>query len=147
MKQLQLFKSTNTKKSILFTGMIFLFIWFISSIGINADSEYDGQHGKPLDTVFQEIREKQGLEPGEEINPRKVSNGDLEELGEVVMGSMVPDPEQHETMDNMMGGEGSRRLARMHRRMGYNYLRGRGYGMYGIGSMKRWRYNSRGMMM
>ena len=34
---------------------------------------------------MEEIREKYGINPDEAINPRKVSDEDLEELGEAVM--------------------------------------------------------------
>jgi hypothetical protein len=104
---------------------------FIGVAFLNADAGNEDQHGKPLEVVLQEIREKHGISSDEAINPRKVNDEDLEEVGEAVMSVMFPDPEQHEVMDDMMGGEGSRRLSRMHRRMGYNYLSGGGYGMMG----------------
>jgi hypothetical protein len=116
---------------LLFFATTFLLSMFFTGAVIKADAIDGENHGKPLEVVLQEIREKQGLSPNEPINPRKVSNEDLEELGEAVMSVMFPDPRQHEIMDNMMGGEGSRQLARMHRRMGYNYLSGGSYGMMG----------------
>ncbi len=115
---------------------------FIGAAILTADTGVEDQHGKPLEVVLQEIREKYGISPDEAINPRKLSDTDLEELGEAVMSVIYPDPKQHEIMDDMMGGEGSRSLARMHRRMGYNYLSGSEYDMMG-GNKQR---NNGGMM-
>ena len=122
----------------------------ISAIGfINADEA----HGRPLEEVLQEIRQEQGLEPEERINPDKVDDHLLEELGEAVMSLMFSDPKEHEIMDKMMGGEGSESLASMHRGMGYRYLSGDDFlgmgpwrgGMMMGGSM-RWPWSG-GMMM
>ncbi len=112
------------KKTTLITLSVLLFSLLIPTALLFADSNGTDEHGKPLDVVLQEIREKQGLGPDEAIDMRTVSEKDLEELGESVMSVMHPDPKQHEFMDNMMGGEGSESLAAMHRRMGYNYLAG-----------------------
>jgi hypothetical protein len=128
---------------LLLTGLIFTLLF----IGYPVFSDENGGdvHGKPLEDVLEEIREKQGLGQDDPIDARKVSDQDLEELGEAVMSVMIPDPEQHEVMDTMMGGEGSRRLARMHRRMGYSYLTGRGHGMCGMFGKRGGK--SGGMMM
>jgi uncharacterized membrane protein len=105
-------------------------------IGLSAYADSDREaHGKPLETVLQEIREKYGISPNEKINPRKLSDAELEEVGEAVMSIMHPDPRQHEIMDDMMGGEGSESLASMHRMMGYRYLKGDSYSMMGGGMM------------
>ena len=114
---------------------VFILSPFVGAALLNADTDNRDQHGRPLEVVLQEIREKYEISPDEAINPRKVSDEDLEELGEAVMSVMFPDPKQHEIMDDMMGGEGSRRLARMHERMGYNYLAGRGNSIMGRGMM------------
>jgi hypothetical protein len=123
-----------------------LFITLLSAgYPVFSDENDADAHGRSLETVMEEIREKQGLGPNDPINAREVSDRDLKELGEAVMSVMVPDPEQHEIMDNMMGGEGSRRLTRMHRRMGYQYITGRGHGMCGM--FGKWGGKRGGMMM
>ena len=104
---------------------VFILSLFVGAAVLNADTGNEDQHGKPLEVVLQEIREKYEIDPDEAINPRNLSKEDLEELGEAVMSTMIPDPEEHRDMDDMMGGEGSRRLAWMHRRIGSNYLEGR----------------------
>jgi hypothetical protein len=107
--------------------LAFVFSLIFSVSALYAHSVSSDDHGKSVESILQDIRAKQGIGPNESIDPRKVSNRDLEELGDAVMGLMFPDPEQHEYMDNMMGGEGSRSLELMHRRMGYNYLAGKPY--------------------
>lgn len=89
----------------------------------------------PLRTVLQKIRETQGIGENERIDPDKVSDGRLEELGEALMGIMHLDPEVHEWMDETMGGEGTETLAAMHRMMGYRYLWRYYGGMAGSGMM------------
>jgi hypothetical protein len=120
------------KKLLILIATIFVFGFVFSGVVLIADSNGDEVHGKPIEVVLQEIREHQGLGPDELIDPRKVSKKDLEELGEAVMSIMHPDPEEHRLMDDMMGGEGSARLARMHRRIALNYFNGDRDNMYGM---------------
>ena len=129
MKQTILLKINMTKNSVLL--VLFTIMIFSSVIYLYADTGVDDKHGKPVDVIIQKIREKQGLGPDEKIDPRNVSNIVLEELGEAVMSALHPDSGQHELMDNMMGGEGSKSLSSMHRRMGYSYIRGDSGGMMG----------------
>jgi putative membrane protein len=110
-----------------------VFVLLAVTTPLHADSDKGNEHGKPVEDVLQDIRENLGLSPGEEIDTRKVSDRDLEELGEAVMNIMHPDPEEHRLMDDMMGGEGSRRLSQMHRMMGYQYLSGKSGEKYGKG--------------
>jgi uncharacterized membrane protein len=111
------------KKSLLILLGVFVLTLFLTVISISADTIED-QHGKQLEIVLEEIRERYGIGPDEAINPRKVSDEDLEEVGEAVMSIMHPDPAVHRLMDDMMGGEGTESVASMHRAMGYNYLSG-----------------------
>jgi putative membrane protein len=104
---------------------------FSPVIYLYADTGVDDKHGESVDVIIQKIREKQGLGSDENIDPRNVSNADLEKLGEAVMSIMHPDSEQHGLMDNMMGGEGSKSLSSMHQKMGYSYIRGDSRGMMG----------------
>jgi len=125
-------KKNIINTSYLLFSLALIFTLLVSVAYLNADSDREDEHEQPLEFILEEIRAKQGLGPDEAIDPRKVSNKELEELGEAVMSVMIPDAQQHELMDQMMGGEGSRSLARMHRRMGYNYLAGGGFGMHGM---------------
>jgi len=115
---------------IVFALFIFSFVTYA-----NSDTEGENDHGKPLEVMLQEIRESQEIGENERIDPDKVSDEQLEELGEAVMNIMHPDPKEHEWMDNMMGGEGSSTLSAMHKIMGYNYLKGSYGGMMGRGAI------------
>jgi uncharacterized membrane protein len=103
-----------TKATVL--GVVLLLL-FIGGIALS-----DGGHGKNVDKILAEIREVLGLETDSRIDPDRVSNEHLEELGEAVMDIMHPNEREHELMDEMMGGEGSESLEYMHRMMGYRYL-------------------------
>jgi hypothetical protein len=120
------------RKLLISIAIILVIVFVFSGVAIIADSNENDIHGKPIEVVLQEIRERQGLGPDDSIDPRKVSKKDLEELGEAVMSIMHPDPDEHRLMDDMMGGEGSARLARMHRRIAFNYLNGDGDNMFGM---------------
>jgi len=76
--------------------------------------------------IVEEIKQAQGVERAEAIDPDQVSDATLAELGEALMSVMMPNERQHEFMDSMMGGEGSESLEAMHRSMGYSYLSGDG---------------------
>jgi hypothetical protein len=93
---------------------------------VYADSDTTDRHGRSVEEVLRKIRESQDLGPRDRIDPDRVDNELLEELGEALMSLMVPDPREHAWMDDMMGGEGSDSLASMHRVMGYRYLSGEG---------------------
>ncbi len=85
-------------------------------------AQTDEEHGRSIDAVLSEIRQEWNIVKNEGIDPDKIGDGLLEELGEAVMSYMIPNPRQHEWMDEMMGGEGSENLSAMHRLMGYRYL-------------------------
>ncbi len=124
MKRIVLRKKNILNKPLVLLSLMVASALLLSAVPVFTDTGLEGEHGKPLEGVLQEIRDKQGLGPDEAIDPRKVSDEELEKIGEAVMGIMHPDPRQHELMDQMMGGEGSQSLKSAHISMGYNYLAG-----------------------
>lgn len=69
-----------------------------------------------------------------DVNCAEISEADFESLGDAVMESNHPG-EAHRVMDQMMGGEGSERLAQMHINMGQSYLRCDTVGGNEVGNM------------
>jgi uncharacterized membrane protein len=128
----------RTDKIVLFIALTLVFLVY-AGIAVG-----DAEHGRSVEDILAEIREKLDLGPNDRIDPDRVSDEDLEELGEAAMVIMHPDEREHELMDRMMGGEGSKNLEYMHRLMGYRYLSGgfRGTGFSGIGMSG----GARGMM-
>ena len=118
------------KKTILAIAMAFL---FIPGTVLAQDK---GKEPTIKDTLAL-IRSGQHVASYDKINPDKVSNKLLEQLGDAVMAERFPNEKRHEWMDTMMGGEGSTSLAYMHRIMGYRFLQGYsdmpGYGFSGRG--------------
>jgi putative membrane protein len=112
------------KKNILFA----IFVTLIFATYAFADSK----DVKTINEIVQAVMQEQGVKNADQINCSKVTNSQFEELGEAVMGVMHPDPNEHEIMDRMMGGEGSATLGAMHRMMGARYL-----GCYSGGVMGR----------
>ena len=130
------FMKTSTIVSVI--GVLLLFL-FIGGMALS-----DGGHGRNIDEILAEIRQEQGIESDDPIDPDGVSDEYLEELGEAVMGLMHPNEREHEYMDEMMGGEGSESLEYMHRMMGYRYLSS-GFRNPGL-PMMRGGWMGRGMM-
>lgn len=87
---------------------------------------------RTTDAIVNEIMQQQGIQSAEQIDPDKVSQTLLEELGDAVMEAMIGNSVLHEQMDAEMGGEGSASLAAFHTRLGYNYLVGYPNGMMAL---------------
>lgn len=111
-----------------------------------------GQSGVPiseteehraLPEVLKEVLQSQQASTLAELDCQNVTDEQWEELGDAVMGQMHPDTEQHEAMDEMMGGEGSESLRQVHIRMGQNYLGCARGNLWGQGMMGGF---GRGMM-
>lgn len=93
-----------------------------------------------LDNTIMQIMKEQGVDSRQNINCSKITDHQFEDLGEAVMNLRHPDPETHEAMDEMMGGEGSESLKNAHIIMGRGYL-----GCYDENFIQTFR--SGGMMM
>lgn len=120
----------------------------------------ENEHGRSVNVIIDELKQAQGVQTISQIDPSLVSQAQLEELGDAVMGLSIGNDQRHEWMDQMMGGDGSERLASVHRQYAYNYLQSNGNnsswggGMGGFGMMRGWGdssynnagYTSRSMM-
>ena len=106
-------------------------------ISTNVILNASGDHGRSIKDVLKEIRKELNLDEKTRIDPNKVPDQLLEELGEAVMSEQYPNERTHERMDNMMGGEGSESLKSAHRSIGYNYLSGNRRGFWGGMPMMR----------
>lgn len=104
----------------------------------------DDMQLKSVDTILTEIQQEQSVTSADQINPDKVSQAALEELGDSVMEAMIGNPDTHEQMDLRLGGEGSASLAAFHTRLGYNYLVGYPNGMMSLMTSGMMGYNGSG---
>lgn len=75
-----------------------------------------------LNNALQDIQKTQNVDSAARVDCSKVTDDQFEKLGDAYMGVMLPNEQQHETMDNMMGGEGSASLRQAHINMGRSYL-------------------------
>lgn len=122
------------KRHMPIAGFIALLLLSAAAYAADTTQVKDGMEGKSVDMMLSEIRSEQGIGSSDRIDPNKVSDSLLEQLGDAWMDVQFPDQREHELMDDMMGGEGSASLASMHRMMGYRYLSG-GRGGMGMGGM------------
>lgn len=114
----------------------------------------DNGHGRDVNEILEEIYNEQDINNIDSIDCTIVSDEQFEELGDSVMGIMHPDEEEHDLMDNMMGGEGSGSLEAMHISIGRRYLgcwsNNTTYGGFGMmgdnGMMNLENYGYGGMM-
>ncbi len=75
-----------------------------------------------LNSVLQNIYSSQNVSSQAQVDCSKVTDDQFDKLGDAYMGVMLPNQQQHEAMDNMMGGEGSASLKQAHINMGRSYL-------------------------
>lgn len=75
-----------------------------------------------LKSILQSIYTSQNVTSQAEIDCSRVSDEQFEKLGDAYMSVMLPNEQQHQAMDNMMGGEGSDALRQAHITMGRSYL-------------------------
>ena len=112
----------------LFAVAIILIFIFTGAFSVYADD----MTLKSVDTILTEIQQEQGVDSTDKINPDKVSQTKLEELGDSVMEAMIGNTAMHDQMDIKLGGDGSASLTAFHTRLGYNYLVGYPNGMMSL---------------
>jgi len=122
---------------------LFILVFFVPAVALAASDD----HGLSVEDIIAGILDQQGAESVNAIDCDSVDDEDFEALGDAVMGLMHPNPEEHELMDDMMGGEGSESLRAAHVFMGKRYLGcaddyGMGMGMMGPGMMGSFAYDS-----
>ena len=116
---------------------------FDGQVGTGGDGEFD--HGQDLDQILGQLLDKYQTEKIQDLPCNKITDDDFEDLGDAFMESIHPG-QAHESMDRMMGGEGSASLRQAHIHMGQNYLGCNsigaggmmGRGMMGTGMMSGW---------
>lgn len=82
----------------------------------------DTNQNAEIRNALQDIYSSQNISNRAEVECAKVTDGQFEKLGDAYMEIMVPNENQHEAMDSMMGGEGSISLRQAHINMGRSYL-------------------------
>ncbi|MCF7920949.1 MAG: SHOCT domain-containing protein [Candidatus Cloacimonetes bacterium] len=99
-----------------------IFLFFFSMV-IYADIEKEDDHNISIDKVLEGIRLYQNVDSNELIDPEKISDERLENLGKAAVSQLYPAADKHEFMKDMMGDEDSVHLSKMYKWMGYRYIK------------------------
>lgn len=86
------------------------------------DGSQTQQTQEELNSIVQSIYANQNVSSQAQVDCSKITDDQFEKLGDAYMGVMLPNEQQHEAMDEMMGGEGSASLRQAHINMGRSYL-------------------------
>jgi putative membrane protein len=108
------------KRVTIILTLMALLLWCFSVSAADVDKERNNTLS--LNQALQEILKAQGVNDIKSIDCGKVTDKQMEDLGDKLMDVMHPDSSEHEFMDRMMGGEKSPNLASMNRIMGARYL-------------------------
>jgi uncharacterized membrane protein len=103
-------------------AILILTLTMITILAALSMSFADEMRPKSIEAVLSEIRVEQGIGTSDRIDPDKVSQAKLEELGDSVMEAMIGNSEMHDRMDIRLGGDGSASLKAYHVNLGLNYL-------------------------
>ncbi|WP_414151261.1 hypothetical protein ACIZ62_04030 [Acetobacterium carbinolicum] len=103
--------------------VIFIFMLFLLTVfSFSSNSFAEEMVLKSPDVILSEIMGEQGINDPTQIDPGKVSQDKLEELGDSAMEAMIGNTAMHEQMDTRLGGEGSESLRAFHINLAVNYL-------------------------
>lgn len=108
-----------------------------SMMGGSNESSVSEDHSQPIEAVLAEVLSAHGIDKVQDLDCTKVTDDEFEKIGDSFMEKQHPG-DAHESMDEMMGGEGSESLKQIHISMGQGYLgcsNKSGYGMGGFGMM------------
>jgi len=113
--------------SILSIGFLISASTAYAQMGMMGGYWQDGNQAQPaqseeLKSTLQNIYSSQNVSSRAAVDCSKVTDDQFNKLGDAYMGVMLPNQQQHESMDNMMGGEGSASLKQAHINMGRSYL-------------------------
>jgi putative membrane protein len=125
------------KKVILILTLAIVTVFALVSI-----SFADEMNPKSIEAVLSEIKMEQGINDSDKIDPSKVSQSKLEELGDSVMEVMIGNSAMHDQMDIRLGGDGSASLKAFHINIGLNYLSDYPNGMMDLMSGGMMGYNN-----
>jgi hypothetical protein len=114
--------------SILFVASFFI-VSTVSAQGMMGNGYYNQQTGKTtnqvqntnITTALQDIYSSQGVNNSNQIVCNKVTDSQFQKLGDAYMGLGITE-QQHNAMENMMGGEGSATLTQAHTNLGRAYI-------------------------
>jgi len=111
---------SNGVKKIIFS---LIAVGFFALSGVaQAQMDVMTSRSSEVNSALQDIYNAQNIDSQERVDCSKVTDDQFDRLGDAYMGVMLPNEQQHEAMDNMMGGEGSESLRQAHINMGRSYL-------------------------
>jgi putative membrane protein len=108
------------KRTTIILTFMTLLMWFFSASAAEINKE--GDNTLTLNQALQEIMKAQSVNDIKSIDCNKVTEKQMEDLGDAFVDVMHPDSSEQEFMDRMMGGEKSPTFVSMKRMMGARYL-------------------------
>lgn len=102
--------------------MLVFILSLLTILTLSSISFADEMVLKSPDVILSEIMVEQGIKDATQIDPSKVSQETLEELGDSVMEKMIGNTTMHDQMDIRLGGDGSESLKAFHINLAINYL-------------------------
>jgi hypothetical protein len=82
----------------------------------------NGGESTSINETVARLLSEQNVSSASKLDCGQISQDELETLGDSIMSLMHPNQSLHQTMDTMMGGEGSDSLRTAHVNMALNYL-------------------------